>query len=181
MEYSQEEWMIPARDTNGFSNRTYFRLSPAMERAMSVVIQNKSFPYRTTSDLIRHALYRHLGFLHKLEPTMPKHYYGALDAIAEVVRDDEHRTEMESVFDTLGKRIEHHLNIGDLGEAYRLAALVKSRIAVLEPSAWKDRYQNKFVRQFKGLMIGRREANPVVEMPKRLTAGSGVDDEDDND
>ncbi len=173
--------MVPARDTNGFSNRTYFRLSPAMERGMSVVIQNKSFPYRTTSDLIRHALYRHLGFLHKLEPNMPRHYYGALEAIAEVVREDEHRTEMESVFDTLGKRIEHHLDIGDLGEAYRIASLVKSRIAVLEPSAWKDRYTAKFVRQFKGLMVGRGGRSQLVEIPKRLTAGSGAEDEDDSD
>ena len=179
LEYSQEEWLIPARDGQGFSSRTFFRLSPTMERAMSIVIQHKVFPYKTVSDLIRHGLYRHLGFLFKLEPTIRKHHMGALEAIAELVRDDIHRSDMEEVFNGLGRRIEHHIDKGDMGEVYRLAALVKSQIKVLEESAWKTRYMEKFNRQFKGLGSGGARGG-LVQMPKRLTAGDAEYGDDDD-
>ncbi|KKL66372.1 hypothetical protein LCGC14_2145620, partial [marine sediment metagenome] len=61
---------------------------------------------------------------------------------------------------------------------YRLMALVKSQIGVLEESAWKTRYMVKFNRQFKGISSGGGGQGGLVEMPKRLTAGEGDGNDD---
>lgn len=180
MKYTMDEFLIPARDTNGHSNRTYFRISPTMERAVSVVLQNKELPYRTASDLMRHAVYRHLGWLHKIEPDMPTHFQASLEAILEIVREDEHRSSMEGVFDTLGRRLEFHLDRGDMGEAYRLAALIRGQIRRIADCAWKERYLIRFNRQFRGISVGGSGGSgSVVRVQRALLPG--VDDDDSNE
>lgn len=180
LEHSPEEWLIPARDDLGHSSRMFFRLSPMMERAMEVFIQGKTFPYRTSSDLIRHALYRHLGFLHKLEPDFSQHYYASMEMIAQVVREDEMRTGMERVFDKLSRQIEGHLAVGDMGEAVRLAGLARSKLSVLDESAWKDRYLERFRRQFRHITAGNHHSAEIIELPPLMLAAP-VDEEEDDD
>lgn len=152
MAYDNEEWVVPARDNLGQSVRAFFRVPPLMDKAIEMLVNSKVFPYLTKADFYRHAAFRMLGVCHRLEPAFPKHFVSALQAMLEIVREDEMRTQMETVFNALAGRIEAHLQRGDAGEAVRVAALTKSRLAHIEDSAWKRRFTARFKRQFTPLL-----------------------------
>ncbi len=65
-----DSFIIPAGDDRGHSTRLQFRCSPAYGRRIDEVVQFRKFPYKTHSDLLRHALDRHLKYLDELEPEL---------------------------------------------------------------------------------------------------------------
>src|SRR5580692_8922165 len=85
--YSPEEFLCPGQDDHGASVRLTFRCPPQMERALEILRDHKAFPYKTVSDIVRHAVHRHLAYCYLIEDGMPRHILSALDAVLEVCRD----------------------------------------------------------------------------------------------
>ena len=65
-----DSFIIPAGDDRGHSTRLQFRSSPAYGRRIDEAVHSRKFPYKTHSDLLRHALDRHLKYLDELEPEL---------------------------------------------------------------------------------------------------------------
>ena len=65
-----DSFIIPAGDDRGHSTRLQFRCSPAYGRRIDEVVQFRKFPYKTHSDLLRHALDRHLKYLDEEAPEL---------------------------------------------------------------------------------------------------------------
>jgi len=61
-------FIIPSKDANGNTERLQCRITPSMARQMSIILASKFFPYRTQSDIIRHALNHLFHYLDELEP-----------------------------------------------------------------------------------------------------------------
>ena len=182
MAYDDDEWLVPARDNLGQSVRAFFRIPPMMDKAIEIIVNSRVFPFQTRADFHRHAILRELGFLHRLEPTFPRHFLSALHAVLEIVRDDEMRSQMEGVFNSLAGRIEAHLQKGDMGEAVRVAALTKSQLLHLEDSAWKRRFMARFNRQFVPLLQAKVtvEVEPKLSFePAQLALPPGRDEDED--
>ena len=65
-----DSFIIPAGDDRGHSTRLQFRCSPAYGRRIDEVVHSRKFPYKTHSDLLRHALDRHLKYLNEEAPEL---------------------------------------------------------------------------------------------------------------
>ena len=152
--YNPDEFIIPAQDDKGHSIRETVRISNELQRDIEVLIQGRVFPYKTSGDLLRHAVVRHIEWLHKLETGFPKHLLSAYQAQMDVLREEEMRLAAHNVFKKLHDQVEAYLASGEPGEARRVAATVKSRLAGVADSAWKRRFETRFLRQYTDLLNG---------------------------
>jgi hypothetical protein len=132
---------IPASDSQGHNSKLYFRCQPGHAQQLEMVVQSKKFPFRNIGEIIRHAIVRELVYLEGLEPM--KSITGQVDAIIEVMRDEEFAGEFAKLFDRLGQRIASHLGSGSDGEARRLVLIVQEKLGDMPEGYWKDRYQQE--------------------------------------
>lgn len=88
---------------------------------------------------MRHAVHRHLEWLETIDPIAS--VTGEVDAIIEILRDEEFSQDFTTVFEKMGERIAKHLEKGSEGQARRLLTLVLKRIAQMPPGYWKDLYK----------------------------------------
>jgi len=135
------EFRVPATDTRGHTNRMYFRCQPGHSHQVVVCIESKRYPYRTKGDLLRHAMARHLRWLEVLAP-IPS-VTAEVDAILDIMRDEEFNNEFQLVFEKLSERINSHMGQGAVGEARRLLLQVQGRIGRMPDGYWKDKYHKE--------------------------------------
>ncbi|MGD8570712.1 MAG: hypothetical protein PVJ39_21680 [Gammaproteobacteria bacterium] len=94
---------------------------------------------------------------------------GAVDAILDIMRDDEFSNDFQKVFDKLNERIMYHLNSGGVGEARRLLVTVKSKVRDMPDGYWRTRYLKELNNRFQHILDGAPTAN----------IGTTVDDDND--
>lgn len=151
------EYRIPASDTKGHSARQWFRCIPVMARQVEQVVQARKFPYRTKGDLLRHALHRHMNWLASVTP-IPT-VMGQVEAILEIMRDEEMNNDFVLVFDKLSGRISQHLADGAQEEAIRLVLMIRSHINNMPDGFWKSKYQNKLEEKYGRMLSGVKKCN----------------------
>lgn len=156
--YNPDEFVVPAQDDRGHSTRETIRISNELERDIDVIVQSRKFPYKTRGDLLRHAVVRHLEWLHVLEPGFPKHLLTAHLSQMDLLREEEMRVTSQAVFKRLHDQVEAYLASGEPGEARRIAATIKARLAGVADSAWRRRFEARFLRQYAALLNG----DPVI-------------------
>lgn len=152
--YNPDEFIVPAQDDKGHSARESVRVSNELQRDIEVIIQSRKFPYKTSGDLLRHAVVRHLEWIHRIEAGFPKHLLSAHLAQMDMLREEEMRLAGHNVFKKLHEQVEAYLASGEPGEARRVAATVRSRLAGVADSAWKRRFESRFLRQYAALLNG---------------------------
>jgi hypothetical protein len=148
LEVNPEEFLVPAQDEKGHSAREWVRLQPALEADVEFILSSKVFPYRSKSDLLRHAIYRHIQWLHRCKESMPKHLLVAFEAILEVLRNEELNQRNEHVFEQLRSVMEGYLSHGDNGEAKRVLAIIRSKLRGVQDGPWKRRFLSKLDRSY---------------------------------
>jgi hypothetical protein len=152
LKYDSGEWLVPASNEKGQSERLTFRCPPVITKAIEQILYYRRFPYTTPAELIRHALLRHLAYLHRQEPSIPRHYLTLLQAATEAVKEDLFRAETEKTFTILRSRIDEHLSLGRDSEARKVASYVWSKLEHTEDSAWREIFRTKFKREYGWLM-----------------------------
>ena len=151
------EFRVPASDTKGHSARQWFRCIPSMARQIEQVIQSKAFPYRTKGDILRHALHRHMQWLQTLDPVIT--ICSQVDAMLELLRDEEMNNDFNVVFTRLDFRINHYLSDGSQEEAIRLVGVIRDHVERMPNGFWKDRYRSKLVKSYKDLLLKAPKCN----------------------
>jgi len=141
MKPDPSEFRVPASDTKGHSARQWFRCIPMMSRQVDQIIQTKNFPYRTKGDLLRHALHKHMQWLQTLNPMDT--VSGQVDAILEIMRDEEMSNDFTLVFEKMKERVSQHLASGSQKEAMRLIITINGYINSMPSGFWKDRYRKQ--------------------------------------
>jgi len=144
--YDSDDFYVPASDARGHSVRKWFRWPEGMEMASKSVINSKKFPYRDTTDLIRHAVKRHIDWLSTLEevPSVIKE----VDAIKEILKDEQWHNEYEQTFDSLENQVKRHTHNNSGKEAKRLVNRVFKHISGMPEGYWKDHYLDTMHRDF---------------------------------
>jgi hypothetical protein len=164
-EYTELEWMNPTANDTGQSVRLWARVTPEMERAIQVCVSSGKFPYCTPDDLIRHAVYRHLYWLHQLE-SVQKHALLALESLSALYRDDTYRVQVAERVEAMLRHCMEHLERGFVGEAARLAQDVRAIV---------DSVPTSLRRQQLDEMLAKAAARIRTELEKRGTgAGNAV-------
>ena len=165
--YSEPEWFTPGANEKGQSTRMSHRVPPEMERAAEVLVASGRFPYKTTGDLIRHAIYRHLFFLHRLEPDADRHILVVIDGILQMLRDDEIRQRVIEMFSQTEARIKYHQGQGNYDEAVRIAINEKARLEGSQPGHTRDQCLVTLKKMMVPIARKAREEREKLEAAKK--------------
>lgn len=146
-----EEFHVPASDSKGHQTRIQFRAPKQIRAMVAEVIQSKQFPYRSDSDLLRHAVVRHLKWL------TDQGYIGvntifAIDAILTVARDDENHQQFIGSLEKLEERVSCHKREGSLEVAENMLADVVEAVDRMPDNSWKRAYKKELKRRFPELI-----------------------------
>jgi hypothetical protein len=164
--YDPAEFIIPASDSKGHSERAWCRLSPGHDRQLDIVLRSRRFPYRTKGDIIRHAIVRTLKWLESMED-VPS-VLGQVDMMMDILRDEQMQQEFIAMFEAMQRVIGNHVSAGATGEARRLVAKMKMQIQKMPDGHWKNRYHEELDTKFGYLL----EAQSGMKV-NRKAAGSG--------
>lgn len=160
--YNPADFVVPASDHQGHSERIYCRVQPQVERALGVVVDSRKFPFRTKGDVQRWAVTRGLEVLELLGP-MPG-LIGAIDAINEILKQEMYMQEIKQMFVRMEGVIAQHLAAGAKGEAVKLAHSVLFRVRQIEEEHWRKTCEEDVKRRFGHLLASSTRA--------RLTGGN---------
>jgi hypothetical protein len=156
----EKRYHVPARDTQGHSVRVQFHLPPVMLAQIQKIISSKMTPLRKNGDLYRVGAYHLIKEIERLEGPIPSVTI-RVDAILDIVRDDEMANDFGLVFTKLATRIADHMGHGATGEAARLALTVKRQILQMPEGYWRDRYIEEFKERFGYLVDNTRKASLI--------------------
>lgn len=136
--YDPADFIIPATDAKGHSERAQCRVMPAEDRALDVILASKKFPFRSKGDIMRWSIYQGIRRLERMEDVPSVTHQ--VDAIVLVLRDEQFNHDFMATFEALGAVIQKHLANGAQGEARRLVTLVKDKIQKMPEGHWRDKY-----------------------------------------
>ncbi len=136
--YSESEFLIPARDARGHYERCWFNIPGGYKRQIHMILNSKKVPYRTESDLHRHALHRHLSWLLDLEGGVPS-VMQEIEMANELLRREQFHQETQKLFASLDQIVASYLGEGATDEAKRTLGKVRHLIERMPEGYWRDK------------------------------------------
>ena len=150
-DYNPKDFIVPAGDDKGHNIRLQVRCIPAYSRRIDVLVSSRKFPYKTSSDLIRDAIHRHLNFLSELEPKIPVNM-ASLEMVNRIINADREKIEFAGSFEKLSRTVQELLGRGAKGEARRLVLEVSHQVDRMEAGYWRDWYRQEIKSRFGHLL-----------------------------
>lgn len=147
--YDPADFIIPAQDAKGHSERVYASIQPGDSRSLDIIRESRRFPFRTKGDIIRWAIHQGIKQLEQMEdvPSVS----AQVDMIAALVREEQFNSEYEHTFDQMAGVINRHMANGAYGEVRRVIAHARAMMDRMPDGYWKDRYlgtlDDRFERQ----------------------------------
>jgi hypothetical protein len=158
------QYLIPGQDTKGHAHRVYCRVMPAHYRALCALERSKQFGFRTLGDVIRWCIdlgVRELTTRARVPQAMSA--LAQVDAIREVLLDEQYYLEFPTLFEQMTTTINRHLSAGAEGEAVRLIAIVRNQIEQMGEEYWREKYMAELMRHYGSYLDGSRAASASVE------------------
>jgi hypothetical protein len=146
--YNFADFIYPASDNKGHSSPVGFRCDSKYLRNIDVLVSSRRFPYKTGSDLLRHALHAHLHYLAELEPSIPVRL-SILDTAVELARAQQMLLRYQNTVREIATTVEQLTREGLSSEARKL---VKNIMQEVEDDpiedAWKDRLGKELLEKY---------------------------------
>lgn len=136
--YSESEFLIPARDARGHYERCWFNIPGGYKRQIQMILNSKKVPYKTESDLHRHALHRHLSWVLALEGGIPS-VMQEIEMANELLRREQFHQEIQQLFVKLDQTVASYLGEGAIEEAKRIIGKVRHQIEQMPKGYWRDK------------------------------------------
>jgi len=148
------EFLIAASDKQGHSEMAQFRISPTWLRQVAELVHSGVFPYKTPSDLYRHALVSHVQWLHG-KRRCPDKVRGMLCQtliMEEVLKDELIDRKFDAVLDGLSDDVRRLQESGSNLGAQQLVGTIWALLEASPDGTQKDAYKGKMRRQFGHLL-----------------------------
>ncbi len=149
--YDPDGFVTPSQDTKGHSAKFWFRAPEGLEAQVGIIMAARRFPYKTASDLYRHALVRHLQWLSTLEPEM-KSVMSQVQVVLNLMREEQFNLEYQGVFEEVSRTVSRYLAGGHEVEARRVVERCQSEFEAMPEGFWRDQYTGELSRRFGYLM-----------------------------
>lgn len=141
------DFHVGPSDTKGANERIWIRCPPQLFRQIRVIVGSKKFPFRTVGDFARVAFFRLSKELMQYEEGLPN-YIAQIDAIRELVFQEEMSADFLAIFDSLNRVCQNFLQQNAAGQARKMVALTKHRIDGMPDGFWKEKYQSELSQRF---------------------------------
>lgn len=152
--YNEEDFIIPAQDTKGHSERVFVRLQPGHIRDLNVIVNSKRYPFKTFGDIIRLSTKLIIDALQRLEPTLPL-VNNQVDVIIQLVRDEQFNQEFNDCFERIAAVMNKYQTYGNKEQATRLLFKIKVQMDMMPYGYWKKKYLeelgNRYAEYFQGV------------------------------
>lgn len=152
-DFDPDEFIVPASDTKGHSERLWLRLQPGHRRMLDSILTSRFFPYKTTGDVARHAIARHLKWLEGVAP-FPS-VVGQVEAIMEIMREEQFQHEFGQVLLRLEENVAGCMAKGQKKRAEALVMRVLGGVEGMPDGSWKDAYRAEIKGKF-GHMLTKK-------------------------
>ena len=154
-----EDFIIPARDANGHSDRVWFRWSPEMGADVSRACGSIMWPYRNPGDLIRHAVLRHLEWLPGVRPSPTR--VELVQAVAEIVRQEDEQMAFNTTIESVQKTVSSQIASGKVELARGFIRKLTATIAASPlDNPYRQWYLEELSRRFPNLYEAPATASP---------------------
>jgi hypothetical protein len=151
--YDPEEFLTSATDAKGHGERFWFRAPSGLLRQIEIFLAAKRFPYKSATDILRHALIRHLTWLGTLEPDVDS-VMRQVEAVQDLMREEQYNQDFISMFEDLGKTVYRYLAGGHNGEAMRMIGRCRDTFEKMPEGFWRDQYLAELMKRFGHLLEG---------------------------
>lgn len=143
--YDLQEFLVDSSDSKGHSTPLGTRCTYGQVRSVQELLATKKFPYKTTSDLLRHALYRHIEWLCKLEPEI-KINLSYLQIANDIARTSQMHLEFLATIRTVGSMVDQLIREGMRVEA---RSMVREIISTLEDHPSTESWKKMLIKEIK--------------------------------
>lgn len=150
-----DSFIIPAGDDRGHSTRLQFRSSPAYGRRIDEIVHSRKFPYKTHSDLLRHALDRHLKYLNELEPEL-KLDMARIDVINRIINRKQEEIDFMNSIESLTQTVHDFVAKGADQKALETLREILEEVDQVQDEYLRNSYRDEVKKRFGYLM---REEN----------------------
>jgi len=148
--YNERDFIVPAADQRGHSERIWARVSPGLRRQMSVIFESRVFPYPTEADMVRHAITRHLAWLEQQVP-VPS-VMAQVRLIDSILVEEQFHQDFILIMDRIEQQVARHVAGGRMLQAQRLLRDILDKIEAMPPGEWQSRYREAAQEKFKHLL-----------------------------
>ena len=144
--YDPADFIIPASDAKGHSERVWCRLQPGHDRQLDIILRSRKFPFHTKGDIIRWATVRGLRILEQMEdvPSVMKQ----VDMMMDVLSDEQLNQDNMVVFEKMRERVSAYIASNSNGQARRLVARQKMYAMDIPDEYWRGVYLERIEKEF---------------------------------
>jgi hypothetical protein len=148
-----DAWHVPARDDKGHYVNLQVKVPPAFKGQAASIIESKKYPYRSIGYLYRHAFMLLMNYLrqHPLGDGVGSTVH-TLNAMIEIVREDEYMEDFRTIFDRLDARVKEHKSRGNQDRARQLVMKVWAQIKQMNDDFWRDEYEAELNKRYGELL-----------------------------
>jgi hypothetical protein len=119
-----------------------------------MVVESKHYPYRSIGYLYRHALLRHFHWLAEGDQDGTGSTIHTINAMVEIVREDEYMEDFRSLFDRLDDRVRDHRQRGNDDRARQLVLKVWAQMKQMGDDFWRREFEEELKRRYGNLLKG---------------------------
>ena len=145
LKYNWREFHPAASDSRGHGPVIQVKVPTNVAAQMSTVVNSKKFPYEGVSQLIRHAILRHLEWLEDQEE-VPS-VLGIIKAMDEIVQNEECVQGTERLYEKVRELVEKNERENDpraVRESVRLIGSLRGKLQDMPEGYWKDKIMERF-------------------------------------
>lgn len=168
-DYDPAQFIVPAQDAKGHSERQWFRCQPGHDRQADLILRSKKFPFRTKGDMFRWCMVNGFRELMALEEGVPS-IMAQVDAISELMAAEEFQQEFMQTFETMSRVIAKHIEMQAVGEARRVIATVKGLLEQMPDGYWKEKYKGEIKQRFGHYLDAKG-----IKLQGQAAGGGGAD------
>ena len=142
-----DDFLQPACDDRGHNSRLIFRTPPAIAEQAAIFASHSKLRYRTTSDLMRHALIRHLRWLHVVirglgDTDVNADRLKRSEALTAVLREEEANSEFHTTMDRLQSLVNQLVSQGEQRRASLVVHRCLNEVNAMGEAHWRKKYSD---------------------------------------
>jgi len=135
--YSLEEFFVKPTDEKGHGDKVSARVPPDLSRLVEVIVASKKFPYKTSSDLFRDAIWRLAALLSPhIDSFEGTTIIARLNIMEEILKPYRAGEKLVAEIDSLGLSL---LALDSLSEKKRLVGITKENLEQVSSPYWRER------------------------------------------
>lgn len=149
--YKAEEFLVGGRGTGpGDVEKQSFKLHEGYIREADLVMRGGLFPYKTLTDLYRHAIVRHIWWLKSLEPEeIEGSILYQVAQIDELVAEEEFQLRFTKTIENTAKMVRNTIHLpGGRAHVGQVLRRMLSFIKSSKPGYWRSYHEMRFREEF---------------------------------